>query len=66
MRSTRAYYSGSRFFPNFVRSIPMHVSLIFCSESALRTDSILKITETTLSETDRSEGPELTSLSKLE
>ena len=36
MRSTRAYYSGSRFFPNFVRSIPTHASLIFYSESAHR------------------------------
>ena len=36
MRSTREYYSGSRFFPNFARSIPMHVSPTFCGESALR------------------------------
>ena len=36
MQSTREYYSGSRFFPNFVRSIPTHVSLSFYGESALR------------------------------
>ena len=36
MPSTRAYYSGSRFFPNFVHSIPTHVSLIFYGESVLR------------------------------
>ena len=36
LRSTREYYSGSRFFPNFVRSIPTHVSLTYCGESAFR------------------------------
>ena len=50
MTSTRAYYSGSRFFPNFAHSTPTHVSLIFYGESVLRQDTILKITETTLSE----------------
>jgi hypothetical protein len=34
--STREYYSGSRFFPNFVRSIPTRVSRVFYGESALR------------------------------
>ena len=50
MRSTREYYSGSRFSPNFARSIPTHVSLIFYGESALPRTTILTITETTLSE----------------
>src|SRR6476620_5968970 len=50
MTSTRAYYSGSRLFPNFAHSTPTHVSLIFYGEPVLRR-TILKITETTLSET---------------
>src|SRR5205823_12296524 len=35
--STREYCSGSRFFPNFVRSIPTRVFLIFCGELAFQT-----------------------------
>ena len=30
-------YSGLHFFPNLARSVPTHVSLNFCDESALRT-----------------------------
>ena len=51
MRSTREYYSGSRFFPNFVAlhsdaRFPHLLRRIGASQ-----DTILKITETTLSET---------------
>ena len=51
MRSTREYYSGSRFFPNFVAlhsdaRFPHLLRRIGASQ-----DSILTITETTLSET---------------
>ena len=50
MRSTREYYSGSRFFPNFVAlhsdaRFPHLLRRISASQ-----DSILTITETTLSE----------------
>ena len=36
LQNTRAYYSGSPSFLNFVRFVPTNVSQIFCDESALR------------------------------
>ena len=48
--NTREYYSGSRFFPNSARSIPMNASLSFYSESVFYRNQFWQFS-TTLSET---------------
>ena len=50
-RSIRGCYSGSRFFPNFARSIRTPAFPNFYSEITASHETILTITETTLSET---------------
>src|SRR6266496_6608034 len=62
--STREYYSGSHFFPNFVPSIPTHASLIFYGESVFRAQFWRSRKQLYRRLTIRT--PRVTSLSKLE
>ena len=64
-RTLRNTYNGSRFFPNFVRSIPMHASLIFCGESVLRITQFWR-SRRQLYQRLPIRTPRLTSLSKSE